>query len=211
MKAARKAPVFRTTSTAEWTLERVERLHKAEIAQLRSNAEGLGAAAVVALCDEALRTRPRDRAASRNPSLPKRGRRLISRTRGFEARGVFLQDMRTSWGGVRKSDGAVVVGLWADAIESAGGGCSYLLWAPNADGSRPWSDKPGGRERLEHCKLALKSNATEGVLVYGERLEGSIPEDKARSVHGVDPEIVLRLKVERRGEEYWAVWGRTPV
>jgi hypothetical protein len=35
-----------------------------------------------------------------------------------------------------------------------------------------------------------------------------LPEDKARSVHGVDPETVLRFKVEKRGEEYWAVWGK---
>jgi hypothetical protein len=27
-------------------------------------------------------------------------------------------------------------------------------------------------------------------------------------VHGVDPETVVSLKVERSGDEYWAVWGR---
>jgi len=48
----------------------------------------------------------------------------------------------------------------------------------------------------------------EALLVYGESLEGYIPEDRTRSVHGVDPETVVTLKVERRGEEYWAVWGR---
>ena len=109
---------------------------------------------------------------------------------------------------MRKSDGAVVIGLWADAIESGDGTCSYLLWAPNVDGSRPWSDKAGGKERLEHCKLALTAGLVEALLVYGERLEGHIPEDRTRSVHGVDPETVVSLKVERRGEEYWAVWGR---
>ena len=206
----RKTAMFRTTSSGEWTSERVERLHKTEIEQLRTNADALGAASVVALCDEALRGRAKERGRTRSAALPKRARRLVSRSHAFEARGVFLRDARTSWGGVRKSDGAVVVGLWADAIEAAGGGCSYLLWAPNADGSRPWSDKPGGRERLEHCKLALEASSTEGVLVYGERLEGSLPEDKARSVHGVDPEIVLRIKVERRDGAYWAVWGKTP-
>jgi hypothetical protein len=39
-------------------------------------------------------------------------------------------------------------------------------------------------------------------------MEGYIPEDRTRSVHGVDPETVVSLKVERAGEEYWAVWGR---
>jgi hypothetical protein len=109
---------------------------------------------------------------------------------------------------VRKSDGAVVLGIWADAIESGDGACSYLLWAPNAGGARPWSEKAGGKERLEHCKLALGASVVEALLVYGETLEGYIPEDRTRSVHGVDPETVVTLKVERRGEEYWAVWGR---
>jgi hypothetical protein len=109
---------------------------------------------------------------------------------------------------VRKSDGAVVISLWADAVGSSEGACSYLLWAPNVAGSRPWSDQPGGKERLEHCKLVLNGGRAEGVLVYGERLEGYLPEDRARSVHGVDPEVVLQLEIERRGEEYWAVWGR---
>jgi hypothetical protein len=27
-------------------------------------------------------------------------------------------------------------------------------------------------------------------------------------VHGVDPETVLRFKVEKQGDEYWAVWGK---
>ena len=109
---------------------------------------------------------------------------------------------------MRKSDGAVVISLWADAIESAGGACSYLLWAPNVRGSRPWSDGAAGRERLEHCKLALNGSRAEGVLVYGESLEGFLPEERARSVHGIDPEIVLQLTIERRGDEYWAMWGR---
>ena len=55
----RKAPVFRSTTTAEWTRERVERLQKAEIEQLRSNAAGLGADNIVTLCDEVLKERPK--------------------------------------------------------------------------------------------------------------------------------------------------------
>jgi len=27
-------------------------------------------------------------------------------------------------------------------------------------------------------------------------------------VHGVDPETVLRFKVEKQADEYWAVWGK---
>jgi len=55
-----------------------------------------------------------------------------------------------------------------------------------------------------HAAAAL----AEGRLVYGERLDGHVPEDKARSVHGVDPLTVVHLRVEKRGPEYWAVWGK---
>lgn len=203
----RKA-AFTGRAAADWTKERIARLRRQEIEQLQINAGALGENAVVALCAEVLQENPKVRGGNgaRGARAPK-GRRLISRGKAFETRGVMLQDARTSWSGVRKSDGAVVISLWADAIESASGACSYLLWAPNVSGARPWSDGAAGRERLEHCKLALNGRA-EGVLVYGESLEGFLPEDRARSVHGVDPEIVLQLTIERRGEEYWAVWGR---
>jgi hypothetical protein len=45
------------------------------------------------------------------------------------------------------------------------------------------------------------------VLIYGERIEGALPEDKARSVAGADPDTVLQLRVEKRADEYWATWG----
>jgi hypothetical protein len=203
----RKAAAFSSRAN-DWTKERIGQLRKQEIQQLQINAGALGESAVVALCDEVLRERPKTRASVGRAAPQAKRRRLISRRRAFETRGVILEDARTSWSGVRKSDGAVVISLWADAIESADGGCSYLLWAPNVGGSRPWSDLPAGREHLEHCKLVLNGARAEGVLVYGERLEGHLPQEKARSVHGVDPERVVHLEVERRGDEYWAVWGR---
>jgi len=203
----RKA-VFSSRAT-DWTKERIGQLRKQEIEQLQINAGALGESGVVALCAEVLRERPKPRGSTAGRAgRPLKRRRLVSRRRAFETRGVTLQDARTSWSGVRKSDGAVVISLWADAIESASGSCSYLLWAPNVGGARPWSDQAAGKERLEHCRLAVDGGRAEGVLVYGERLEGYLPEDRARSVHGVDPEIVLQLEVERRGDEYWAVWGR---
>jgi hypothetical protein len=100
--------------------------------------------------------------------------------------------------------------LWAEAIESADGGCRYLLWAANAAGTRPWSDTPAGRERLEHCKRAIELGRAEGLLVYGQRLEGRLPEDRASAIHGVDAETVLLFEVEKRGQAFWAVWGRKP-
>jgi hypothetical protein len=203
----RKTAIKPLSRTHDWTLERIGQLSKRDIEQLRSNAAMLGETAVAALCDEALKPRPKVRAKRRDaPAASARTRHLISRSKAFEARGVSLQDARGSWGGVRKSDGAVVMSLWAGAVESTDGANSHLLWAPNLDGSRPWSDMAAGKERLEHCRRALERGSAEGLLVYGERMDGHIPEDKARSVRGVDPGTVVHFRVEQRGEEYWAVW-----
>jgi hypothetical protein len=195
---------------SEWTAERLGRMTAEEIRRLRDNAERLNETVVAALCTEALKSSPRTPIRARAKTSPRtRARHLVARAKGFEARGVYLEDPHKGWGGVRKRDGAVVLALWADAVLSTDGTCGYLLWAPNLAGARPWSDKPAGRERLEQCKRALElGGAAEGLLVYGEALEGYLPEDKAHAVHGVDAELVLALEVQRRGEEYWAVWGR---
>jgi len=199
---------FKSREAQEWTPERLARLDTPDLQQLRDNAAGLGAAAVVALCDAALEGRPKSRAKrGGTAALPKRAQKLISRSKAFQARGVYLPEQDSSWSGVRKSDGAVVMSLWAAAIERAKGGCRHLLWGPNVDGSRPWSDTLAGQERRAHCKIALERGAAEGLLVYGESFDGEPAEHNARSVHGVDPEHVVSFRVEQRGEEYWAVWG----
>ena len=202
--------MFKRGRAAAWTLERIGQLSVRDIKQLRENAERLNEPSLAALCGEALKDAHPDREArQRNGSEPRtKARRLIARTRAFEARGVWLQDPRTSWGGLRKSDGAVVMALWVDSIESAHGECSYLLWAPNVSGSRPWSDQTAGKERLEHCKRAVQQGWAEGLLVYGERFSGHIPEDKAYAVHGVDAETIVVFQVEMRGAEFWAKWGK---
>jgi hypothetical protein len=201
--------VFRPQRSSSWTKERVDRLSKQEVQSLRANADSLGASDVIALCDEALLGSPKSGNGKHSaPAGNAKARKLISRISAFSARGVHLLDARAGWGGVRKSDGMVVMSLWADAVKSRDGGCGYLLWAPNVEGSRPWSDTASGRERLKHCQLGLERDGAEGLLVYGESLDGHLPEDKARSVHGVDPETVLRFKVEKHGDEYWAVWGK---
>jgi hypothetical protein len=200
----RSVPIKRGTPQ-DWSRERVERLSKQEMEALRANAERLGETALADMCVELIknaRSATGKAAAAKSPK-----RRLISRGKAFEARGVFLQDPRTSWSGVRKSDGRIVMTIWDSAVESGGGGCTCLLWGPNVEGARPWSDTPAGKERLEHCKLALDAGA-EGLLVHGEGLDGRLPEDKARTIHGVDPETVVSFKVEKRGAEYWAVWGK---
>jgi hypothetical protein len=199
---------FKTTRTAVWTRERVERLGRQEVLQLQANAVRLAEPELVALCSEVLKHLPARGPASKGAGAHGQARlRLIARTKAFEARGVWLQDVRASWSGVRKSDGLVVFALWARAIESRDGGCCCLLWAPNAAGARPWSDSAAGRERLEHCKEALAQGRAEALLVHGEALEGRLPEDRARTVLGIDPATVVAIRVEQRGDEYWAVWG----
>ena len=205
------AAVFKSGTAREWTLERIEQMTVQEIKQLRENAERLNQTQVATWCSEALRggsSRARSRAAGKSGGGGTKARRLIARARAFEARGVWLQDRSTSWSGLRKPDGEVVFALWADAIESADGGCRCLLWAPNHEGSRPWSDLPAGRERLAHCRLAMERGQAEGLLVYGERLTGHFPEHKAYAVRGVDPETVVVFRVEQHGTEYWAYWGK---
>ncbi|MGQ0545719.1 MAG: hypothetical protein ACT4P3_10345 [Betaproteobacteria bacterium] len=200
--------VFKRRGAQQWTTERIARLSVEDIKQLRENAERLDEAALAALCGEVLKAMPRAPGRPRGASRSRaRARKLVARRSAFEARGVWLRDS-ASWGGVRKSDGTVVMALWADGIVSADGSCSYLLWRPNADGAWPWADKPAGRERLEHCKQALAAGRAEGLLVYGEALDGWLPQDKALTVHGVDGETVLVFRVELRGEEYWAIWGK---
>jgi hypothetical protein len=199
---------FKSRQSQDWTPERLARLATVDLQQLRENAASLGANAVVALCDAALEGRPKVRAKRGGAAVvPKRARNLISRSKAFQARGVYLAEQDSSWSGVRKSDGAVVMSLWAPAIARTKGGCSQLLWGPNLDGSRPWSDTAAGQERRAHCKIALERGACEGLLVYGENFDGEPCEHNARSVHGVDPENVVSFKVEQRGQEFWAVWG----
>ena len=200
--------VFRGERSDDWTPERIAQLSVQDIKQLRQNAERLNESGVAALCSEALAKRRERVPSARRSGATTKPRHLVPRTRAFEARGVWIQNARTSWSGVRKSDGAVVIALWADSIECASGGCRYLLWAPNIDGSRPWSDQPAGIERRDHCKRAVELGRAEGLLVYGERLADRIPEDRARAIHGVDPQTVVVFEVEQRGGEFWARWGK---
>jgi hypothetical protein len=195
-----------TDRTADWPLERIAKLEREEIEQLRANALTLGGSRIVELCDTALASCTKR--SRTGPAANKKPRRLISRSAAFEARGVYLDNARTSWSGVRRSDGIVVIALWADAVRSRDGGCGYLLWAPNSDGKHPWSETPAGRECRAHCELALTAGNAEGLLVYGDRLDGYAPQHKAKSVHGIDPQTVVRMRVEKRGDEYWAVWGK---
>lgn len=199
---------FKPAGRPDWTAERIERLETADLRQLRENAERLGADTIVTLCDAALSARPQSSArGGKGSRAPKQARHLISRQKAFQARGVYLRDGTSGWSGVRSSDGVVVMTLWAAAIESSQRGCQHLLWAPNVDGTRSWSDSAGGKERLRHCRLAHQAGGGEGLLVYGQHFDGEAAEHNARTVFGVDPERVVQFQVQLRGQEYWAVWG----
>src|SRR6185436_10632278 len=131
-----------------------------------------------------------------------------ARTRAFQMRGVPLTEL-TRWSGVRKEDGAVVMALWADSVGAAEGGCRSLLWAPNIGGTRPWSDTEAGQERRAHCKLGMQQGKVEGMLLYGDGVEGVLPEEKARAVRGIDPDTVIQFQVEALDGEFWATWGKS--
>ncbi|HZO04700.1 MAG TPA: hypothetical protein VFB93_26215 [Burkholderiales bacterium] len=199
---------FKSGRASQWTRERLDQLSRQDLVNLQANAARLGEQELATLCDELAKERPK-RGPDRGRGADKRGS-LLPRSKAFGARGVWLQDPRTSWSGVRKSDGGVVMAIWHDAIVTRDGACACLLWAPNVEGGRPWSDTAAGRERLEHCKIAIGADGAEGLIVHGEALAGSLPEDRARTVLGIDAQTVIRFSVERSGEEYWARWGKKP-
>ena len=203
------ATAFKSPRGSVWTRERLDQLGTQELINLQANAARLGETELAALCDDRLKERPRRGPASSGAIRRMKGQhKLLPRSKAFGARGVWLQDPRTSWSGVRKADGVVVIALWQAAVRAIDGGCICLLWSPNSKGVRPWSDSAAGRERLDHCKLAMQRGAAEGLLVQGEPLEGRLPEDRARTVLGIDAETVVHLQVEMRGAEYWATWGK---
>jgi hypothetical protein len=125
------------------------------------------------------------------------GRRLVARGKAFEMHGVVPANRVWSRGGLR-ADGAVVLVLRAHEVHKTAGPDSYRVWAPNVGNASPWSDTPGGKERLEHCRLAVERGAAEALLTYGK---GALPDL-------VDCEQLLSLSIGQRGEEYWATCVR---
>jgi len=201
--------VFKSPRATTWTRERVAKLDRAEVLRLQANAVRLGEPEVADVCADVLQDLPeRGPLSSGAAARRKSGARLIPRTQAFQARGIWLYEPSTSWSGIRKSDGAVVFALWFASIQSEGGACRTLLWAPNTDGGRPWSDSPAGRERRDHCMYALARGSAHGLLMHGETLPDRLPEERAHTVAGVDPETLIDLQVEQRGPEFWAVWGK---
>jgi len=190
---------------AKWSKEKIDKLTTPELRALLENAMRLKEPEVAALCNELLDARPRGRAPVRRDKHSGSGRRLVSRNKAFELRGISPASRIWSRGGIR-ADGAVILAVRAEEVQKANGASSYLLWAPNVEASRPWSDSLGGKERLEHCRIALERGAAEGLLTYSKRAAaGAPPKDNGTSPPDlIDADTVLELRVEKRGEEYWA-------
>jgi hypothetical protein len=106
-----------------------------------------------------------------------------------------------------RADGAVLFILRSDEVHKTDGRDRYLLWAPNVDNSQPWSDTAGGKERLQHCRIALERGAAEALLIYGKRAAAAAAaaaKDNGTLPDLVDAGQVLSLSIEKCGEEYWA-------
>lgn len=172
----------------KWSKEQIDKLSTPELRALLENAERLKEPEVAALCNELLDARPRGRPPVRRDKHSPAAHKLVTRGRAFEMHGVSLRNRVWSLGGIR-TDGAVVLAVRADEVRKGDGIDSYLLWAPNTGDSHPWSDTPGGQERLGHCRIALERGTAKGLPVYG---------------NSVAADAVLELRVEKRGEEYWA-------
>jgi hypothetical protein len=171
-----------------WSKEQIDKLSTPELRALLVNAERLKEPEVAALCNELLDARPRGHPQVRRSKSASEAGKLVTRGRAFEKHGVSLRNRVWSHGGIR-TDGAVVLLVRADEVQEIGGEHSYLLWAPNTGESHPWSDTPGGQERLGHCRIALERGAAKGLALHGK---------------GVSADRVLEFRVEKRGEEYWA-------
>jgi hypothetical protein len=178
---------------AKWSREQLDKLTTPELRALLANAERLKETEVAALCNELLDARPRGRPPVRRDKHSGSGRRLITRSKAFEKHGVVPASRVWSRGGLR-ADGAVVFLLRAGDVHKISGRETYRLWAPNTGNSQPWSDTAGGRERLQHCRVALERGVAEALLTYGS---GSTAEL-------VDLDQLITLRIEQRGEEYWA-------
>ena len=118
----------------------------------------------------------------------------ISRIQAFAEQGVRLAYPERSWSGVRQDDGGVVIAIREGEVQSCADGFRCLLWAPVIEGATEWVDRPIKQERLGHCRLAFAYGGADGLLVGGVSAQ-------------VEAGLVMSLRVEKLGAEYWAFWG----
>ena len=118
----------------------------------------------------------------------------VSVDQAFEAQGVTLKYPTRSRSGIRTQDGMVVIAMDDADVHATGDGFSCLLWPPLVEGRVVSVDWPTKKERREHCRAAARDGSADGLLVRGE-------------AGGVEADAVVMLRVEKRGDEYWAIWG----
>lgn len=114
--------------------------------------------------------------------------------RAFEWRGVILAHPARSRSGLRDGDGAVVFAMPQSRVRVNDWGCSCPLWLPSDAGAGREMDAAISRERLQHCKLAVRLGMAEGFLLDAHDVPAA-------------PTEVLSLHVTKVGAEYWATWG----
>ena len=72
----------------------------------------------------------------------------MSQAELFETLGAPLKNVRWSWGGVRKSDGAVFLRVWQDGTKKING--KRYIWISVES---PLGNDLGENERMDHLKL----------------------------------------------------------
>lgn len=193
MKSIPAARMLPRGRVAHWNKEKLDKLSTLDLRALLANAERLNEPEIAALCNELLDSRPHGHPPARRRRRTARG--LVARNKAFELNGIAPRSRIWSRGG-KRTDGTVLLMMAADEVQRAGASHSCLLWAPNVGAARPWSDSPGGKERLDHCRTALGAGTAQGLLMHG----------KPGAAEGIDTETLLQLRVEQRGDEYWATW-----
>ena len=202
MRELRSARILPRGRIAKWSKEQLDKLTTPEVRALMANAERLNETEVAALCNDILTARPRGHAPARRHRDAPLARTLVSRGKAFRMNGVNLHSRTWSRGGVR-DDGAVLFAVRVEDVQHAEGTSSCVLWAPDASDA----DSPAAHERLEHCRKALERGAAEGLMTYGKRAPGAVPDGKTDKTDRMDAATVLKLSVELRGAEYWATWA----
>lgn len=123
-------------------------------------------------------------------------RHLLQRAAAFAAQGVLLKDDERSWSGARR-DGSIVFGIHADLVHENDDGFSCRLSRAPEPAARhqaqPQAIDLFALERLEHCRIALRQGGADGLLTSETGL--------------VRGNSVLSLRMVRRRDGYWGVWG----
>lgn len=125
--------------------------------------------------------------------LPMRNDALLI-ARAFKWRGVNLAHPTRSRSGLRDGDGVVVFAMPQSRVRVNDWGCSCPLWLPSDASAGRDVDVAINRERLQHCRLAVRHGVAEGFLLDGHDVPAA-------------PGEVLSLNVVKVGAEYWATWG----